>query len=57
MRRGIGEQLVLDISRRVGALGFETLEVTANPHAMGFYEHMGFVTDHMSIHCLTRRLG
>jgi hypothetical protein len=21
------------------------LEVTANPHAMGFYEHMGFVAD------------
>jgi hypothetical protein len=24
-------------------LGFETLEVTANPHAMAFYEHMGFI--------------
>jgi GNAT superfamily N-acetyltransferase len=42
-RRGIAELLVLDISGRVRQLGFETLEVTANPHAMAFYEHMGFV--------------
>jgi GNAT superfamily N-acetyltransferase len=42
-RRGIGELLVLDISQRVRELGFEALEVTANPHAMAFYEHMGFV--------------
>jgi GNAT superfamily N-acetyltransferase len=42
-RRGIAEQLVLDISGRVRALGFETLEVTANPHAMAFYQYMGFV--------------
>ena len=42
MRRRIGEALVRDISDRVRALGFETLEVTANPHAMAFYEHMGF---------------
>jgi GNAT superfamily N-acetyltransferase len=43
MRRRIGEALVRDISDRVRALGFETLEVTANPHAMAFYEHMGFM--------------
>jgi ribosomal protein S18 acetylase RimI-like enzyme len=42
-RRGIAELLVLDISERVRELGFETLEVTANPHAMAFYEHMGFI--------------
>jgi GNAT superfamily N-acetyltransferase len=42
MRRRIGEALVRDISDRVRALGFETLEVTANPHAMAFYEHMDF---------------
>jgi GNAT superfamily N-acetyltransferase len=47
MRRRIGEALVHDISERVRALGFETLEVTANPHAMAFYEHMGFVADHV----------
>ena len=43
MRRRIGEALVLDISERVRALGFGRLEVTANPHALAFYEHMGFV--------------
>ena len=42
-RRGIGELLVLDISERVRELGFESLEVTANPHAMAFYEHVGFI--------------
>ena len=47
MRRGIGEALVLDVAERVRALGFEVLEVTANPHAMAFYEHLGFVVDHM----------
>ena len=42
MRRGVGEALVLDISARLKELQFETLEVTANPHAMAFYEHLGF---------------
>ncbi len=46
-RRRIGEALVRDISQRVRALGFETIEVTANPHAMDFYEHMGFVAVRM----------
>jgi GNAT superfamily N-acetyltransferase len=41
-RRGIAELLVLDISKRVREMGFDTLEVTANPHAMAFYEYMGF---------------
>ena len=43
MRRRVGEALVLDISARVRSLGFDALEVTANPHALPFYEHMGFV--------------
>ena len=42
MRRGIGEALVLDVSARLDEQHVETLEVTANPHAMRFYEHMGF---------------
>ena len=42
-RRGIAELLVLDICERLRELGFEALEVTANPHAMAFYEYMGFV--------------
>jgi N-acetylglutamate synthase-like GNAT family acetyltransferase len=47
MRRRIGEALVLDISMRVRHLGLETLEVTANPHAMAFYRHMGFEGSHI----------
>ena len=47
MRRRIGEALVLDISMRVRQLGLETLEVTANPHAMAFYRHMGFEESHI----------
>ena len=43
MRHGIATALVLDISARLFDLGFETLEVTANPHAMAFYENLGFV--------------
>jgi ribosomal protein S18 acetylase RimI-like enzyme len=43
MRQGLATALVLDISARLHALGFERLEVTANPHAMAFYECMGFV--------------
>jgi len=42
-RRRIAEALVLDISAQLHELKFEMLEVTANPHAMAFYEHMGFV--------------
>jgi ribosomal protein S18 acetylase RimI-like enzyme len=45
MRHGIGAALVLDISARLSVLRFERLEVTANPHAMAFYEQMGFVED------------
>jgi ribosomal protein S18 acetylase RimI-like enzyme len=43
MRRGIGQALVVDMAARLGELDFEVLEVTANPHAMAFYEHLGFV--------------
>jgi ribosomal protein S18 acetylase RimI-like enzyme len=43
MRRGIGAALVLDVSARLKDLHFESLEVTANPHAMAFYEQLGFV--------------
>jgi ribosomal protein S18 acetylase RimI-like enzyme len=47
MRRHIGEALVLDISLRLLELGFENLEVTANPHAMAFYRYMGFEDSHI----------
>lgn len=45
MRQGIAMALVFDISSRLNQLGFESLEVTANPHAVPFYEHLGFVAD------------
>lgn len=43
MRQGIGRALVLDAVARLRAQGAERLEVTANPHAVGFYARMGFV--------------
>lgn len=45
MRKGIASSLVRDISARLNDLHFATLEVTANPHAMAFYKHLGFVED------------
>jgi N-acetylglutamate synthase-like GNAT family acetyltransferase len=47
MRHGVGEALVVDISSLVREQNFESLEVTANPHALAFYEHMGFVADRL----------
>jgi N-acetylglutamate synthase-like GNAT family acetyltransferase len=47
IRPGVGEALVLDVSAPVRELSFSILEVTANPHAMAFYEHTGFVTIQM----------
>jgi N-acetylglutamate synthase-like GNAT family acetyltransferase len=47
MRHGVGEALVVDISSLVREQNVQWLEVTANPHAMAFYEHMGFVTDRL----------
>ena len=45
MRRGIGRRLVLAIAAAARELGFDRLEVTANPHAMQFYERAGFVAE------------
>jgi GNAT superfamily N-acetyltransferase len=45
MRQGTATALVLDLCSRLHQLGFGRLEVTANPHAMSFYEHVGFVAD------------
>ena len=42
MRQGIARALVLDVCARLHERGFESLEVTANPHARVFYERMGF---------------
>jgi GNAT superfamily N-acetyltransferase len=45
MRRGIGRALVRAVSDVARDLGFDRLEVTANPHALEFYERAGFVAD------------
>jgi len=42
-RRGIAAALVNRIAQVLRARGVERLEVTANPHAMGFYRAAGFV--------------
>jgi ribosomal protein S18 acetylase RimI-like enzyme len=42
MRRGIATALVNCIAEILRARGAERLEVTANPHAMGFYRAAGF---------------
>jgi GNAT superfamily N-acetyltransferase len=41
-RRGIAAALVNRIAQVLRARGVERLEVTANPHAMGFYRTAGF---------------
>jgi GNAT superfamily N-acetyltransferase len=43
MRRGIAAALVGRIAKVLRARGAKRLEVTANPHAMGFYLAAGFV--------------
>jgi short subunit dehydrogenase-like uncharacterized protein/ribosomal protein S18 acetylase RimI-like enzyme len=43
MRRGIATALVSCIAEVLRARGAERLEVTANPHAMGFYRAVGFI--------------
>lgn len=43
MRRGIASALVNRITAVLRARGAQRLEVTANPHALGFYRAAGFV--------------
>jgi GNAT superfamily N-acetyltransferase len=45
MRQGIGAALVADAAAITRDAGFDRLTVTANDHALAFYEHAGFVTD------------
>jgi GNAT superfamily N-acetyltransferase len=46
MRRGIGRALVLDAIGIARDRGASRVEVTANPHALVFYERTGFTVDH-----------
>ena len=43
MRRGIATVLIDDVRRRAREMGITRVEVTANDHAMAFYESAGFV--------------
>jgi GNAT superfamily N-acetyltransferase len=43
MRRGIGLALMQDAAAIARAQGVKRIEVTANPHALAFYERAGFV--------------
>jgi GNAT superfamily N-acetyltransferase len=38
---GIGKELFLDAMERAAALDIRDVEITADPNAAGFYEHMG----------------
>jgi GNAT superfamily N-acetyltransferase len=46
MRQGAGRALVLDAVAIARGLGAGRIEVTANPHALLFYERAGFTADH-----------
>jgi len=43
MRRGIASTLVSRIAEVLRTRGAQSLEVTANPHALGFYRAAGFI--------------
>jgi ribosomal protein S18 acetylase RimI-like enzyme len=45
MRRGIGRALVSDTAATARARNLSRIEVTANDHALAFYEAVGFVRD------------
>src|SRR5271166_3579366 len=46
MRQGIGRALVLDLIADARARGIRRVDVTANQHALAFYEKLSFVVDH-----------
>jgi GNAT superfamily N-acetyltransferase len=48
MRRGIATALVLDAHANARKQGVTRIEVTANGHALAFYESVGFVSDGIS---------
>lgn len=45
MRQGIGRQLVHDAAAIAAMRGARAITVTANPHALDFYDALGFVLD------------
>jgi len=45
MRRGVARQLILRIATEAAREGVTRIDVTANVHALGFYNAVGFVSD------------
>jgi ribosomal protein S18 acetylase RimI-like enzyme len=45
MRRGVGSDLISDVVAIAQSRGIGRIEVTANGHALAFYEAVGFVRD------------
>jgi GNAT superfamily N-acetyltransferase len=45
MGQGVGRALVHDVVAIARARGVRRIEVTANPHALAFYEKVGFVVE------------
>jgi ribosomal protein S18 acetylase RimI-like enzyme len=45
MRRGVGRDLMSDVAAIAQSRGVARIEVTANGHALEFYEALGFVVD------------
>ena len=45
MRRGVGRRLVADVVAVAEREHVQRVEVTANPHALAFFENVGFVHD------------
>jgi GNAT superfamily N-acetyltransferase len=43
MRQGVARRLVEDVLSLARRLGVDSVQVTANPHAMAFYTAVGFV--------------
>ena len=46
MRQGFGRALVLDLIAIARGRGVRRVEVTANQHALAFYEEVGFLVSH-----------
>jgi GNAT superfamily N-acetyltransferase len=42
MGRGVGRRLIADVVSRAAAARATSIDVTANPNALGFYERLGF---------------
>jgi GNAT superfamily N-acetyltransferase len=45
MRQGVGRRLIEDALRSALVVGADRVQVVANPHAMAFYESVGFIHD------------